>query len=86
MNDQSSEEDINLPPPGTRAWGSRMKAAVVIAIRSRFITREQAYADYLLSPEELESWEAAYDRGGHKALIGKTAARRRKCESSDQDR
>ena len=41
------------PPPGTRTWGSRKKAAVILCIRSGLITREEAYAAYSLSPEEL---------------------------------
>jgi hypothetical protein len=52
-----------------------MKAAVVKAIRAGLITREQAYDDYLLSPEELAVWETAFDQGGHTNITGK--ARRR---------
>ena len=61
-------EDIDLPPPDTKAWGSRRKAAVVLGIRKGLITREQAYEMYRLSAEELASWEAAFDRGGYQAL------------------
>jgi len=45
--------DTSPPPPGTRTWGSRKKAAVILCIRSGLITREEAYAAYSLSPEEL---------------------------------
>jgi hypothetical protein len=56
------------------AWGSRRKAAVVLGIRSGLITREEAYNRYMLSPEEeLASWETAFDRGGHSALMNKAA-------------
>jgi Protein of unknown function (DUF1153) len=73
--DQRSDPgaDIIPPPPGTRAWGSRRKAAVVLSIREGLISREEAYAAYSLSPEELAAWEAAFDRGGHKALTNKAA-------------
>lgn len=30
---------------------------------------------YLLSPEELASWEAAFDQGGHRALTNKARPR-----------
>ena len=75
MSNQSLER-IALPPPGTKAWGSSMKAAVVLGIRGGLITRHEAYAMYMLSPEELTSWEAAFDCGGHKALMNKAAPAR----------
>ena len=59
---------IELPAPDTKAWGSRRKAAVVLGIRKGMITREQAYEMYRLSPEELASWDEAFDRGGYRAL------------------
>jgi hypothetical protein len=71
------EDIIDLPPPGTRTWGSRKKAAVVLGIRSGLITREEAYELYSLSPEELDVWEAAFDRGGYSALTNKAAPPRR---------
>jgi hypothetical protein len=67
---------IVLPPPGTRNWGSRIKAAVVLGIRNHLITREEAYAAYSLSPEELTAWEAAFDRGGQRALSNRAASQR----------
>ena len=70
---ETSPEQIKLPPPGTKAWGSRKKAAVILGIRAGLITRDEAYAMYLLSPEELASWETAFDRGGHQALIASKA-------------
>jgi len=53
-----------LPPADTRRWSSRRKAAVVVATRTGVITREEACQRYLLSDEELASWEAAFDRSG----------------------
>lgn len=61
-------EQIELPPPGTTHWGSRRKAAVILGIRKGLITRGEAYEMYRLSPEELASWEEAFDRGGYRAL------------------
>src|SRR4029079_18236760 len=61
-------EDFDLPPPDTKAWGRRKKAAVVLGLRKGLITREQAYEMYRLSVEELASWEDAFDRGGYRAL------------------
>jgi hypothetical protein len=63
-------------PAADTAWGARKKA-VILAIRWGIIGREAACARYLLSPEELVAWEVAFDRGGHRALSGKAAARRR---------
>jgi len=53
-----------LPPPDTKRWSSRRKAAVVVAIRGGLITREEACGRYLLSDEELAGWERAFDRSG----------------------
>ena len=65
-------EQIELPRPGATRWGARQKSAVVLGIHEGLITREQAYEMYDLSPEELASWEEAFEAGGHTALIGKT--------------
>ena len=64
-------------PAADTAWGTRKKAAVILAIRWGFIGRDAACARYLLSPEELVTWEVAFDRGGHRALSVKAAARQR---------
>lgn len=53
-----------LPAPDTKRWSPGRKAAVVAAIRAGVISREEACARYLLSPEELTAWEAAFDRNG----------------------
>ena len=51
-----------LPPAGWRiAWGTRSRAAVVIAIRSGTLSRVEAYERYMLSEEELSAWEEAFD-------------------------
>ena len=69
-------DELELPAPGTKAWGTRRKAAVVLGIRKGLITREQAYEMYQLSPEELASWEEAFKAGGHRALTLKTRVAR----------
>jgi hypothetical protein len=54
---------VVLPPPDTR-WLPRRKAAVVLAIRSGIISREEACRRYTMSLEEFAAWEAALDRYG----------------------
>ena len=54
-----------LPPPDTRRWVVRRKAAVVVAVRSGMITVEQACQVYQLTEEELLSRTA----GRRRALL-----------------
>ena len=54
----------NLPPPNTKRWVVRRKAAVVAAVRSGGITIEEACRIYQLSEEELLSWERAFEIHG----------------------
>ena len=61
---QPSPHDPGLPPIGCKTWSARRKAAVITAIRSGSLSRANAFEHYLLSQEELLSWEAAYDRSG----------------------
>jgi hypothetical protein len=56
--------DLVLPPPDTKRWSSRRKAAVVIATRTGIISRTEACRRYMLSDEELANWEAAFDERG----------------------
>ena len=53
-----------LPPPNTRRWVIRRKAAVVIAVSSGLITIEQACQVYQLTEEELLSWKHAFETHG----------------------
>jgi hypothetical protein len=54
----------NLPPPDTKRWGVRRKAAVVAAVRGGGITMEEACLYYHLSEEEFLSWERAFEKHG----------------------
>jgi transposase-like protein len=54
----------SLPPPNTKRWVVRRKAAVLAAVRSGGITIEEACRAYQLSKEELLSWERAFEIHG----------------------
>jgi hypothetical protein len=54
----------DLPPPNTKRWVARRKAAVVAAVRSGRITMEEALRHYQLSEEEFLSWQHAFDTHG----------------------
>jgi hypothetical protein len=62
----------SLPPPNTKRWVVRRKAAVIAAVRSGGITIEEACRVYQLSTEELLSWERAFETHG---LAGLRATR-----------
>jgi transposase len=53
-----------LPPPNVRRWTIRRKAAVVIAVSTGALTREEVYQRYQISEEELLSWQRAYEAHG----------------------
>lgn len=57
-----------LPPPGTRRWVIRRKAAVVQAVRSGAMSLEEACERYNLSVEEFLSWQRLIDRHGVRGL------------------
>jgi hypothetical protein len=54
----------DLPPPNTRRWVVRRKAAVVTAVRAGRITLEEALQRYQLTEEEYRSWERAFEQHG----------------------
>jgi len=64
----SRSEAEEAPPPGTRRWTPRRKAAVVGAVRAGRLTPEAARRAYALSEEELAAWERALDRHGPDGL------------------
>jgi hypothetical protein len=57
-----------LPPPNTRRWVVRRKAAVVIAVKTGTITIEQACQVYQLTEEEFLSWKHAFETHGFPGL------------------
>jgi hypothetical protein len=58
----------DLPPPNTRRWVARRKAAVVAAVRDGKITMEEACARYQLTEEEFHSWQRAFESNGIRGL------------------
>ena len=63
-----------LPPPNTKRWVARHKAAVVAAVQNRKITLEEACRRYRLSEEEFLTWQRAFEARG---LLGLRATRLR---------
>jgi hypothetical protein len=57
-----------LPLAGQKRWSARQKVAVVRAILYGTLSAADARQRYMLSSEELASWEAAYDRHGTAGL------------------
>ena len=55
---------IELPPPDTKRWTARRKAAVVQSVRLGLISLEEACLRYDLTVEELFGWQRAVDRHG----------------------
>ena len=64
----------DLPPPNTKRWVVRRKAAVLAALSSGAITMEEACRRYALSEEELLDWQRAFVANG---LAGLRATRLR---------
>jgi transposase-like protein len=54
----------DLPPPDTKRWVARRKAAILAALRSGAITIEEACRRYALSEEELAAWQRAFEADG----------------------
>jgi len=59
---------IELPPPDTKRWVVRRKAAVVWAVRIGMISFEEACQRYDLSVEEFLAWHRAVERHGTPGL------------------
>jgi transposase-like protein len=60
-----------LPPPNTRRWVARRKAAVVAAVTNSVITIEEACRRYQMSEEEFFAWQRAFEDYG---IVGLHAA------------
>ena len=54
----------HLPPPNTKRWVIRRKAAVVGAVRAGLLTLADACLRYHLSVEEFLSWQRLIERHG----------------------
>jgi hypothetical protein len=65
-----------LPPHDTVRWVANRKAAIVMAIRDRAISRKHACERYQLSLEELANWEAAFEQHGTAGLRAASRPRR----------
>jgi len=55
---------VDLPPPDTKRWVARRKAAVVSAVRCGAIGLEEACRRYQLSVEEFLAWERGIEPHG----------------------
>jgi transposase-like protein len=59
---------VELPPPDTKRWTARRKAAVVAAVSSGMITIDEVCRRYALSVEEFLSWRNTIQRHGVQGL------------------
>jgi len=57
-----------LPPPDTKRWVVRRKAAVVAAVKNGAISLEEVCRRYNLSVEEFLSWQEMIDKHGVRGL------------------
>src|SRR5215469_9528519 len=76
----------DLPPPITKRWVARRKAAVLAALRSGAITIEEASRRYELSEEEIGAWQRAFDAHGLPGLRATRLQGRRRRRPGAVDR
>lgn len=76
----------DLPPPNTKRWVARRKAAVLAALRSGALTIEEARQRYELSEEELRAWQRAFDAHGLPGLRATRLQGRRRGRPDAADR
>jgi hypothetical protein len=69
---------MDLPPPGTMRWTAWQKVTVIRALRNGTLTPAEVRARYMLSEEELASWQNDFDRDGIAGLQQKSLRRRRR--------
>jgi hypothetical protein len=69
---------MDLPPPGTMRWTAWQKVTVIRAVRNGTLTPAEVRARYMLSEEELASWQNDFDRDGITGLLQKSLRRRRR--------
>lgn len=77
LDDGTIMTRADLPDPKTRRWVASRKAAVVRAVESELISRDEALKIYGLSDEELDSWHLAVEQHGESALKATTVQRYR---------
>jgi hypothetical protein len=54
----------DLPAPGTKRWVIRRKAEVIAAVRGGLLSIEEACSRYMLTVDELLSWQSSLDPHG----------------------
>jgi hypothetical protein len=69
---------MNLPPPGSKRWSASHKVAVIMAIRNEPLSTADVRERYMLSDEELASWQTDFDRHGISDLQVKSMKHRRR--------
>jgi hypothetical protein len=57
-----------LPPPDTKRWVIKRKAAVVAAVKKGAISLDQVCRRYNLSAEEFLTWQELVDKHGVRGL------------------
>jgi Protein of unknown function (DUF1153) len=75
---------MDLPPAGTMRWTAWQKVAVIRAVRNGIITADEVRSRYLLSGEELATWQADFDRNGLSGLQQKSLRQRRRHQRHHQ--
>lgn len=58
----------DLPPPNTKRWVVRRKAAVVYAVEHGILSLDEACRRYSISVEEYRSWRTMLERHGLRGL------------------
>jgi hypothetical protein len=58
----------DLPAPDTKRWVIRRKAQVVAAVRGGLLSLEEACSRYMLTVDELLSWQSSIDQHGLSGL------------------
>ena len=61
---RSDPISVDLPPPGTKRWVARRKAAVVAAARNGASGLDEACRRFELSEEEFYAWERGIESHG----------------------
>jgi hypothetical protein len=69
---------MQLPPAGTMRWTAWQKVSVIRAVRNGTLSAAEVRARYLLSEEELASWQADFERSGIAGLQQKSLRQRRR--------